>query len=407
MTTKPRNGTRILLLGGDADHNVGDRAILSALVDCIRSQDGAAEIAVVGEPSTRQWIPGIARTIPRGARGIAELLRYAFDADRVLVAGGGLFQDDDSRAKMPYWAARIALLRTLHARLIGHAIGAGPLAHAESRLAARIACAALSCISVRDRTAREALAACTTRPIEVVPDPAFMLNPAAGGAATRLLQGIGLEPDRPLVAVTVRRWFHARGGFVPNVIRFKAGMGLKRDDARFASLLDAIAEGVARIARRLGAGVLLLPGYNVGHEADDDACRLLARRLDGVAVRLARIEDPRLYQAVLGQASLVMASRMHPLILAAGMGIPIVALSYHPKFDGLFELLGLVARPLVLDGFPDRWDSNALVAGAETAMNARTDLRHRAALLGAEVRRQTLAVVFGDAAPSPLGATDA
>ena len=93
--------------------------------------------------------------IPRGAAGVPALLRAAPPPDLVLIAGGGLFQDDDSRAKMPYWAARIGLLRTFNARVSALSIGAGPLTHPESRLSARIACASLDRISVRDRFARE------------------------------------------------------------------------------------------------------------------------------------------------------------------------------------------------------------------------------------------------------------
>ena len=391
-----RRGARILLLGGDTDHNVGDRAILAATARCLATHDALAEITAVGEPGMSDAIPGIARWIRRGPRGMAALARTAFDADRILVAGGGLFQDDDSRAKMPYWAARIALLRLLNSRIVGHSIGAGPLDHVESRVAARIACAALSRISVRDRYARETLVACTARPIDVVPDPAFMLEPSPRPLAIDFLRSVDLPPQRPIVVAAVRRWYHARGGFVPNAVKVKAGFGLKCDERRFECLLDTIADALLRSARRLDAGVLLLPGYNVGHEADDLACGALARRLDGVTVRLAWLTDPRLYKAVVGQASLVVASRMHPLIFAAGMGVPLVGLSYNPKFDGLFELLELPARPLALDDFPDRWAAPELAAAMEAALAAGTDLRRRAESLAASVRQRTLAAAFGD-----------
>jgi polysaccharide pyruvyl transferase WcaK-like protein len=391
-------GARFLVLGGDADHNIGDRATLSALVQCLATHDASAEIAIVGRPGVGEPIPGVARIVRRGPRGFAGLVRTAFNAECVLLAGGGLFQDDDSRAKTPYWAARIGLLRALNSRLIGHSIGAGPLHHVDSRVAALIACAGLARISVRDRFARDTLAGCTSRPIDIVPDPAFMLDPAPREAATALLRDIGLNPGQPMIVATVRRWYHARGGFVPDVTRIKAGIAVKRDDYRFASLLDAIADGLGQLARRLDAGVLLMPGYNVAHEADDGACESLVLRLNGTAARIARIPDPRLYKAVVGQASLVVSARMRPLIFAAGMGVPFVGLSYNPKFDGLFELLGLEARPLPLDDFPDRWNARSLVAEAEAALNAKVDLRQRAAALAANVRRHTLAAAFGESA---------
>ena len=391
-----RAGARILLLGGDVDHNVGDRAIVSALSQCIVSHDPSAEVSIVASQGVGPGIRGVARMIPRGTSGIAGLCRAAVAADRILVAGGGLFQDDDSRAKMPYWAARISLLKSLNPRIAGHSIGAGPLRHAESRAAAAIACTALTTISVRDRLAQEALAACTSRPIDVVPDPAFMLEAAPRGGAIDLLRSLDLMPGRPLIVVSARRWFHSRGGFVPNVLKAKAGIGIARDERRFELLLDVLVDGLTHLARRLGAAVLLLPSYNVAHEGDDVVCEALARRLSDVTVRMARIADPQLYKAVLGHASLIISSRMHPLILGAGMGVPLVGLSYNDKFQGLFDQLGMAARPLPLDDFPDQWGSSALIAAAEAALDGRDDLRHRAELLGAAVQRRTLEVAFAD-----------
>jgi polysaccharide pyruvyl transferase WcaK-like protein len=335
-----------------------------------------------------------------------ELGRCAAGADRILIAGGGLFQDDDSRAKMPYWAARISLLRILNSRIIGHSIGAGPLRHAESRVAAQLACAALSSISVRDHHARDALAACTSRPIDVVPDPAFMLEPAPRQAAIELLRSLDLQPGRPIIVVAARRWFHERGGFIPNVLKASAGFHVGRDDARYESLQDAMASSLVQLARRLDASVLLLPSYSVSHEADDVACEALARRLGNIAVRLARIGDPQLYKAVLGHAALIISSRMHPLIHAAGMGTPLVGLSYNQKFDGLYDLLELPGHPLQLDDFPDRWGPRELVAGAEAALDGRLDLRQRSELLATVVRRQTLAVIFGDSEGAVMEAAD-
>ena len=68
--------------------------------------------------------------------------------------------------------------------------------------------------------------------------------------------------------------------------------------------------------------------------------KVTARQL--AEVSLARIADPRLYKAVLGHAALIVSSRMHPLILGAGMGVPLVGLSYNDKFRGLFDQLGTV-----------------------------------------------------------------
>src|SRR5262245_44188262 len=398
---------RILLLGGDVDHNVGDRASLGALARCLRAHDPLVEIAVAGPSTAMANLPGVAQVIPRGSRGLRSLLRAASAADRVLIAGGGLFQDDDSRIKMPYWAARIALLKTFNSSIAGLSIGAGPLRHPESRAAAGLACAALEGISVRDRFARDALAACTARPVDIVPDPAFMLDAASEDEAREHLRRLGFRDGKPLIAATIRRWYHERGGFIPNQLRFSLGLDLRRDLARFDAMLGVVSKSLEAIRRRLEADILLLPGYGAEHEADDAACEALRWRMPGAQVRVARIAEPRLYKALLGQAALVVSARMHALIFAAGMGVPFVGLSYNGKFDGLYELLGLAARSLPLDQCPDTWGVTTLVASAEAALEARADLRPRAEALGATVRLRAIEAAFGGLGARVVGAADA
>ena len=403
----PRLGSRVLLLGGDADFNVGDRAILTALTRCLALHDPTVELSVVGHSATHASLPGVARVIPRGLAGMRALLGTASTSDRIVIAGGGLFQDDDSRAKMPYWAARIALLKACNARIAALAIGAGPLRHAESRAAARLACASLTSLSVRDHFARDALAACTKHTIEVVPDPAFMLDPAPPADARACLRRLGVAEGRPLIAVTLRRWYHARGGFMPNALKSGLGIEPKRDHARFDGMLGVVAGALERLGKRLDADILLLPGYNTVHEADDAACEALRWRLPGVKVHIARVPDPRLYKALLGQAALVVSSRMHPLILAAGMGVPFVGLSYNGKFDGLYDRLGLAARALPLDLCPDSWGVSTLMAAAEAALDSPVDLRQRSEALASTVRAHALSVVFEARATRVLEAADA
>lgn len=403
----PRLRSRILLLGGDADFNVGDRAILTALVRCLSVHDPTTDISIVGHPSLHAELPGVSRVIPRGASGFRTLLRTAAAADRVLIAGGGLFQDDDSRAKMPYWAARIALLKTVNARVSALALGAGPLAHPESRFAARVACAALERFSVRDRFARDALSGCTSRPVAIAPDPAFMLDPVPREAASAQLRRLGIPEGRPFIAATLRRWYHARGGLLPNALKARFGIEPKRDPRRFEDLLGVLSRALVTLALKRDADVLLLPGYNTSVEGDDAACEALRLRMPQARVHVARVGDPALYKALLGQAALVVSARMHPLILAAGMGVPFVGLSYNGKFDGLYELLGLQARSLPLDQCPDSWGDSTLVAAAESALEARIDLRQRAEALASRVRFETIETAFGVAAPVALGAADA
>jgi polysaccharide pyruvyl transferase WcaK-like protein len=90
----------------------------------------------------------------------------------------------------------------------------------------------------------------------------------------------------------------------------------------------------------------------------------------------------------------MISARMHPLILASSMGVPVVGLAYNGKFEGLFGLLGLKREVLWLNRFKEGAANAAdLEQLAADALNDKTDLRQRAEQLGADVDRSTRELV--------------
>jgi Polysaccharide pyruvyl transferase len=140
---------RVLMLCGDAEHNLGDRAILQAMCQELRAVRPDIKLTVLSRDARRAGQDFGAEVLPPGWRGFARLCRAAMRSDLVLCGGGGLFQDDDSLIKMPYWGLRVALARMLARRVVGYALGVGPLRARSSRLSARLAFACMEPVSVR------------------------------------------------------------------------------------------------------------------------------------------------------------------------------------------------------------------------------------------------------------------
>ncbi len=383
----------ILLLGGDSDSNLGDTAILAALCQCLSAAAREVRLTITGEPGRKIRLPGVASIVPGGPAGMGALLHAASQQQLVILGGGGLFQDDDSRIKMPYWGSKLALLRAFNANLVGHCIGAGPLQHTESRVFARLACWTMKSVSVRDEFAKAALARCTRQPIDVVPDPAFMLSPASPANAVRTLRDTGLDLNRPVIGVALRRWFHRRGGFIPHRIRARAGWDRNHGSSEMDRLLDSIAKAVRALAAEMGASVLMLPTYCAPHEGDDVVCERLAQRMPDLATAVLRLDDPALYKSITGRLALLISARMHPLILAAGMGTPIVGLAYNSKFRGLFSQLGIPPRMLWLEDSLQEPLEAQLVSLAHEAFADRSALTQRARALAEVTAARTVALL--------------
>jgi polysaccharide pyruvyl transferase WcaK-like protein len=385
--------TKILILGGDADANLGDAGILAATCHRFVAADRRAAITIVSRRRRAGELPGLVGVIAPGPRDFGSLLATARRQDLIVFGGGGLLQDDDSRVKVPYWAARLAALKSLQRNIVGLSLGVGPLAHAESRLCARLICDLLRSVSVRDDFARRWLEPCSRRPVPVVPDPAFMLPPAASAAAADVIRALGLPTGRPLLGVTVRGWFHRRGGFVPPGLRARFGLDRDYGAAERARFAASLAVEVRRVARRLDATVLLLPSYRLAHEGDVQACAALAARLEGVPTATATIDDPALYKAVTGRLTLMISARMHPLIFAASMGVPVVGLAYNDKFKGVFRLLGLPDQLLELKSLSAEFREGWLEHAVQAALSNAGGLRAQCALLAQRVSDHTASLL--------------
>jgi polysaccharide pyruvyl transferase WcaK-like protein len=230
-----------------------------------------------------------------------------------------------------------------------------------------------------------------------------MLTPAPADEATAFVRSLGLTPGRRIIGVALRGWFHRRGGFLPHKLRSGLKLNRGEGDLEMTRFLARLADVLRSLARREDAAILFMPTYTLSHEGDVAVCRKLELALGDVESRLALIDDPGLYKAVAGKLTLMVSARMHPLIFAASMGVPIVGLAYNRKFEGLFDLLGLPRRFLWLDELASGPHDDRLEQLAISAIEDSTDLRARSAALAEAVSRRT-AALLGDATHRAGGA---
>jgi polysaccharide pyruvyl transferase WcaK-like protein len=313
------------------------------MVHELRSLHPRCTIAVVSSSGSP---PGDnVTTIPRGARGFPRLLAALARSDVVICGGGGLFQDDDSLIKMPYWCLRVLLARVLSGRVVGYSLGVGPLRTVTSRLAARTAFAAMTAISVRDPVAQATAQALTPKPVAVVPDPALLLQAAKQETVTDWLLARAVPVQgRTLIGVAVRRWFPPGRRLVPHKVSRRltpSRRALSPQSERLARMLGRVLD---ELIRRHDAHVLLLPSYCAAHEGDVPMARAVMVSMAETQVQLLEVDDPALYKGIASRLQLFLGGRMHPTIFAASVGTPVVGLAYNPKFDGFFGMLGLGAQ---------------------------------------------------------------
>ena len=365
---------RIVVSGAYGYGNIGDEAILRGMLLALRGAVPDADFVVLSGnpeltrsqhgvqvaprvlflPSLRQMVAfGLSRA---GHAQTREWLHQVRRADAYVVGGGGLLYDRVNTAKarllerlylfgwpISHLATEIRLAQALGKPVVLYAVGVGPVTTRLGRLLLRKIAGRVDVFTVRDELSRATLVRCgaPTRRVEVTADPAILLSPAPSDEVSPVLAGAGVsDRDRPHIGFALRSWY-------PYAMRDK-GAAIRRQERWEGEM----AEAADRLIERLDAELVFMPMQDYPEPFDDAACA------DRIASRMKHRErthqvspgiDPQVAMGVLGAMDLVVAMRLHALILASATLTPVVGIVYDPKVRGFLESIGQPDAGLEMD----------------------------------------------------------
>lgn len=380
---------RVLILCGDADGNLGDRAIVQAMCETLREAEPSSQprLTVTCSDAERAKRDYNAATLPTGWRAWPGLWQAARSSSLVICGGGGLFQDDDSLVKMPYWALRVLVARMACSRVAGVSLGVGPLTARFSRFFGRLALRQLEPLSARDPIAQRLASDLADRPVALMPDPALLLKPAPAEQAAAVLAEHGVPQDgRPLIGVAPRRWSPPKRRIVPYSLTWRWRGTSRREKAANHELAAHLARALDDAIERSGGHIVFMPSYNRRHEADEQICLMITEAMRSSAHSILSLDEPSLYKAITARLTVMLGGRMHPTIFAAASGTPVVGLSYNPKFQGFFDMLGLQDQLIDVVDFVNKRRVADLSRALDDAMMGAPGLADRAEALGKHTR---------------------
>ncbi|BCM91309.1 hypothetical protein IAD21_03179 [Abditibacteriota bacterium] len=294
--------------------NAGDEAVLAAMLAHLRVLDSSATFtATSGDPAQTRKMHGIDAI---GRQNPRDLLPAIRKCDVFLSGGGSLVQDVTSVRNAVYYTTLLRTAKTFGKPTMVYAQGVGPLNTQAARKVARSAFQGAKVVTVRDPDSAKLLREIgVTRAVEITADPVWDLAsandvPSSSGewiAALRTWPGQDDDAVKRVVAA------------------LKAEASTKGKTLRFLAMQTGV---------------------------DDVLLRSLVRAdeiLDTSAMH------PREIIARMAGAERVLAMRLHALIFAASVGVPVVAFDYDPKVKALANIIG---APLVAS--PSESDLNAL-----------------------------------------------
>jgi polysaccharide pyruvyl transferase CsaB len=300
---------RIVVSGYYGGGNAGDEAVLAAILQELRRRDPGGEVVVLSaDPAATREVHGataVSRTNPAAVR--AALGR----ADLLLSGGGSLLQDATSLRSLAYYLGVVAMARWLKVPVFFYAQGVGPLRRPLARWLVRQVAEGVAGITVRDAASAELLRQIGVRrpPVRVTADPVFAWAPELG----RVDGPEAPAGGRPVFGFAFRPW-PAEEVWRP-----------------------AVARAAGELARRYGAAIRWL---SFQPERDLPVARALWAACPVPSTVVEPGRTPAEVFAQVARCDLVVAARLHALIMGAVAGRPVVGVSYDPKVDALLAELG-------------------------------------------------------------------
>lgn len=348
----------IIISGYYGFENIGDDSLLTSIIDGIRTHSPSAKITVLAKHPTRlARITGV-RTINRfNIPRVALEMRHA----KLLISGGGsLLQDGTSKKSLYYYVSIMRMAKHFGLKLMLYANGLGPLTSESSRKAAAAIIAEADHVSLREEAslalARELG---TSGGIRVTADPAFLLEPAHELWKRHIMGREGIN-----------------GGYF--IVSIKDGNNFDGADTD-KSAISVMAGDISAIAEKYSLTPLFVPMFP---DRDAEITEALAKEC-GMGKLISGLTASELC-AIMSDAKFVIGTRLHMLIFAASVGVPMLGISYDPKIDAFLDYIGESERTLDIRTL----SAGQLSSAADGIMENADEIKKRLSVISAELKQK-------------------
>ena len=309
-----RRRFRVVMSGYYGFSNAGDDAILQSIHGGILAASDDIQVTVLShdpEQTRRQY--GLDAVYRFDLVQVGRALRRC---DALLSGGGSLLQDRTSTRSLLYYLMVIRWAKKLGKPVMLYANGIGPVTKPENRKKVKQTVELANVVTLRDRASAQELRDMGVKhpELHITADPVFNLVPAGADRGRELLVKAGLPAGRKFAAVSVRDWPAAR---------------------QFPQQAARLCDHLHRTYGLETVFLLMQPA------ADRETTEQVRRAMESPSYLLDVPATPSELMAVLGQAELCVAMRLHTLIFAARMAVPTVGLVYDPKVDSYLKELDL------------------------------------------------------------------
>ena len=322
-------GVRVVLSGYYGFDNVGDEAILYAIVNSLREYHQKIDIIVLSnKPEKTAETYGV-KAVNRWS--LKEVRSAIKSSDGLISGGGSLLQDETGRKSIPYYAGVMKIAQQLKKPVFVYAQGMGPINSRLNQLIVKYVLNSVKLLTVRDQQSKQLLEKIgVSSQIQLVPDPVMALD-------AREFHSSWLEQQNfrnKVITVSVRDW---------------------ADDAY---AFQEIAAGLDQLVNK-GYEIVFIPMHGKHDSKTSQQVEGLMKTKAHISPYDSTIQEK---MAIIKESDVLFGMRLHALIFAAVSYTPFVALSYDPKIDSFAEIVG---QPVLGHVEKKDWNHTDLVQAIE------------------------------------------
>lgn len=300
--------------------NIGDDAMLMTILDDLRKYKKDARFVVLSnDPVEIRKTYGI-NSINR--INIPKIIRTMKNSDLFLYGGGTLIQESTSTRSLFYYLLIIWVAKKMGLNVMLYANGIEPINKYINRKLTQKVMNGIDLITLREEESAKVLKKLgIDKPgIVVTVDPALNIEPAPPARISEIFSDEGMGEEGPFIGFSARRWD-----------------GFKHNEE--AAAITTLAEAADHMAEQYGAKPVFIPMQPEDIIILDNIVSKMKRK----AFVLRKKYSVKEVLGITSRMEIMVGMRLHSLVFAASLGIPVVGLVYEPKVDSFLKYIGQAA----------------------------------------------------------------
>ncbi len=334
----------VMLSGYYGFKNSGDDALLKAIIESLRQEKPDISIAVLSknpkETSQRHNVYAINRSNLLAIRKHLKMSRL------FLNGGGSLIQDITSTQSLFYYTTLMHFAKKLGLKVMLYANGIGPIIKKHNIGIAKSALQICDFITLRETESINELKklGVTNKEVLFTSDPTFSLKPIETDALEDIFKKEKIDKNGKYLSVSIRQW--------------------KYNDINF---VQKMADIINEICLKYDLIPLFIP---MQQPYDAIISKEVSERLSVKSIVLSQEYNAQEIMALIGITQLVIAMRLHTLIYAVSMNVPIIGIVYDPKIK---SFMNYIKQETYVNCF--NLDKKEVIDIAEQIMNNTADVK--------------------------------